>query len=113
MLIKWLIFQVQIYEVCVCVHVCISARKGIHFLSVTESSEKQSQFVFKRKGVRKVTVGLEYTKGLVSRGTETLAVSGEGPREPRGPQTPLCRPRRGVLTRLTVRVEVRLLLWVL
>lgn len=84
-----------------------------HFLSVTESSEKQSQFVFKRKGVRKVTVGLEYTKGLVSRGTETLAVSGEGPRGPRGPQTPLCRPRRGVLTRLTVRVEVRLLLWVL
>ena len=37
MLIKRLIFQVQIYEFCVCVHVCISARKGIHFLSVTDT----------------------------------------------------------------------------
>lgn len=70
------------------------------FLSVTQSKEKQSQFVFKRKGLHKVTVGFKYTKGFVSRGTETLAVSGEGPRGPRGPQTPLCRPRRGVLTRL-------------
>ena len=45
MLIKWLIFQVQIYEVCVCVHVCLSVRKGIHFLSVTDTLGISSQAV--------------------------------------------------------------------
>lgn len=82
-------------------------------LPVIRSGENQSQFAFKGKGVRKVTIGLEYTKASSASWQRALAVSREGPARAWGPPTRLCQPRSGVLARLTVRVKAKLLLRVL